>query len=166
MQDLAMFFQAAERALLRFQVWAEPFAETAQADHVCFKCASSGEYEAIRRLFEPESVFVYQSIISKRRIAVIKFLRPLASVLGDIWFLELSDQKPDQSQVSGFDHVEIYPRQGSVERLATQLEATGVRFEKVVRPHHTTFDADIGEGFRVRLEEERLVEKISREEFC
>jgi predicted metalloenzyme YecM len=77
----------------------------AQADHICYKCESGASFEAIRTLFEDESEFIYQSIISQRRIAYIRFKNEVATALGSIRFLELSDQKPDNSQKEGFDHI-------------------------------------------------------------
>ena len=118
----------------------------------------------MRKMFETASTFVYQSIISKRRIAIVKFVVPIQTALGAIWFLELSDQKPDGSQTSGFDHIEIYPKAGSMEDLADGLNSKGFVLEKIERPHHTTFDGFIMGDFKVRLEPEALVEKIKREE--
>jgi hypothetical protein len=76
----------------------------------------------------------------------------------------LSDQRPDGSQTSGFDHIEIYPKAGSMEQLADDLSSKGFAVEKIERPHHTTFDGYIGEDFKIRLEPEVLVETIAREE--
>jgi hypothetical protein len=84
--------------------------------------------------------------------------------LGDIWFLELSDQKPDGSQKSGFDHIEIYPTTGTVQDLANDLESKGVQLRKVERPHHTTIDGHLPGGFLIRLEPEALIEKIKTTE--
>lgn len=158
------FFLACRPFVALFDSWAGACVPAAAADHLCYKCASAEEFEALRTLFESESAYLYQSIISRRRIAVIKFLVPVTTALGDIWFLELSDQKPDGSQVSEFDHVEIYPTAGTAESLAAALEAKGTTFEKVFRPHHTTFDAVIGGTFKVRLEPEPLIAKIAAEE--
>ncbi len=162
--DLRTFFQSADAYVNAFRDWATAHAPSAKADHLCYKCGNASEFEALRALFEKESVFIYQSIISKRRIAIIKFIEPLKTPLGEILLLELSDQKPDGSQKSGFDHIEIYPTSGSLDELVASLEQKGVAFEKVVRPHHTTFDSVILENFKVRLEAEPLVEKIKREE--
>lgn len=164
MQNVAEFFKAAQASVTLFNAWASTLTPPAKADHICYKCSSSTEFESLRAMFEHESTFVYQSIISKRRIAVIEFLNPLATALGDIYYLELSDQKPDGSQSSGFDHIEIYPSAGSVEELVEVLEQKGVSLEKTVRPHHTTFDLAINEAFKVRIEPEPLVEKIQRDE--
>jgi predicted metalloenzyme YecM len=161
---LAKFFEKARAELPQFEDWANKYEPNAMADHICFKCGTPEEFEALRKLFEPESEFIYQSIISKRRIAVIKFKQLLETTLGQIWLLELSDQKPDGSQASGFDHIEIYPRTGTLTDLVQELESKGAVFEKVVRPHHTTFDLTLESGFKIRLEEEALIEKIKREE--
>ncbi len=158
------FFTQARVIVSRFDEWVLRVAPDAVADHICFKCESAEEFERMRAMFEGESVFVYQSIISKRRIAIVKFLTPIATSLGDISFLELSDQKPDGSQVSGFDHIELYPKSGQLEDFVYDLEEKGIIFEKVVRPHHTTFDVTIFDQFKVRLEDGPLVEKIKKDE--
>ena len=164
MTNLSDFLNTAQQFVDQFNHWASKNNPPAIADHICFKCADAEEFESLRRLFETESGFVYQSMIAKRRIAIIKFLQPIKTNIGDIWYLELSDQKPDGSQVSGFDHIEIYPTEGSMDMLAEYLEGKGTTFEKVVRPHHTTYDAEIFGTFKIRLEDESLVEKIKREE--
>lgn len=162
--SLPEFFAASTEFVTAFDAWCATYSPAATADHICYKCGSAEEFESMRKLFETESAFIYQSIISKRRIAIVRFTTPIATALGEIWFLELSDQKPDGSQTSGFDHIEIYPKAGSMEGLAASLEALGASFEKVARPHHTTFDGFIMGDFKVRLEPEALVEKIKREE--
>lgn len=78
-------------------------------DHICYKCESKEEYETLRSFFEIEDKFVYQSIISKRRISIIGFKKHIKSIFGDIKYLELSDQKPDKSQKSKVDHIEPIP---------------------------------------------------------
>jgi len=163
-KNLDQFFQQARESVAPFDAWAATFAPDAVADHLCYKCSSRDEFETIRAMFETDSAYVYQSIISNRRIAIIKFSLPIPSALGDIWFLELSDQKPDGSQESGFDHVEMYPSAGTMEELADRLERNGCVVEKVVRPHHTTYDIVVQGSFKARIEPDALVEKIKREE--
>ena len=140
--------------------------DRAAADHICYKCASTESFEAIRAMFEDESVFIYQSIISKRRIAIIRFRDAVETALGPIIVLELSDQKPDGSQTEGFDHIEIYPKNGSTDELLTILRSQNSEIETVSRPHHTTHDLVLEGGFKVRVEDEPLLEKIKREEIC
>lgn len=134
----------------------------ARADHICYKCASPESFEEMRRTFESMSAWVYQAIIANRRIAYIKLKAPIDTSLGPIWYLELSDQKPNGSQEEGFDHIEVYPTDVSYNELVERLNKTD-KVVKVERPHHTTHDIDIG-GFLLRLSQEPLVEKIKREE--
>ena len=164
MFTISSFFSEAQPIITAFNTWASTYSPAARADHLCYKCGSLAEYEEIRRMFETESVFIYQSIISKRRISIIVFTKPIQTLLGDIRILELSDQKPDGSQTSGFDHVEIYPEHGTEETLAQQLETGGYPLNKIIRPHHTTFDGNLGKTWKIRLEREPLLEKIKREE--
>jgi len=163
-KNLEEFFIEAGKYMAWFNLWAEKYLPTAKADHLGYKCADSAEFEALRALLENHSTFVYQSIVSKRRDAIIKFLAPLPSVLGEVFYFELADQKPDGSQTSGFDHIEIYPTSGSVEDLVNELATKGMVLEKIERPHHVTFDGVIADNFKVRLEAEALIEKIKAKE--
>ncbi len=158
------FFSAAQESVELFNTWVAKYAPNASADHICYKCSSSEEFETLRKAFKNKNTFIYQSIISTHHIAIIKFSSPITSALGDIWYLELSDQKPDGSQVSGFDHIEIYPHEGSMDDFAQKLQEQGMTLEKTVRPHHTTYDSFLNEAFKVRLEPDALIEKIKREE--
>lgn len=164
MHSLTDFLTQAEQIVTDFDVWVGKFQPRAVADHICYKCESSLEFEQMRAMFEGESTFIYQSIISGRRIAIVAFKKPIVTALGEIWYLELSDQKPDGSQVSGFDHIEIYPVEGTMDELAAQIEASGFALEKVERPHHTTYDGRLGDHSKVRLEPEALITKIKSEE--
>lgn len=132
-------------------------------DHICYKCGSAESFERVRKLFESESEYIFQSIISARRISYIKFKKPLVSGLGPIAFLELSDQKPDGSQGDGFDHIEVYPVAMPYEDFVRRFE-NAERVIKVERPHHATYDIEIGGGFIFRCTREPLIEKIKRSE--
>lgn len=134
-----------------------------KADHICFKCGSSSSFEAIRSMFEKDSAFVYQSIISKRRIAIIKLPQGIETLLGEIVYLELSDQKPDGSQKDGFDHIEVYPLTLTYLDMIEELRRKE-RIVEVIRPHHSTHDIEIGKGFLFRCTEGPLIEKIKKEE--
>ena len=146
--------------------------DSAFVDHICYRCENSENYENIRKMFEQNSNFIYQAIISNRRIAVIKLKESINTVLGDIFVLELSDQKADNSQSEGFDHIEIvaknYKEVGSYENFVNifeKLKEEGkIEMKKSVRPHHTTYDITLGR-YNLRLEREFLVEKIKNEEF-
>lgn len=135
------------------------------SDHICYKCASTESFESLRALFESESEYVFQSIISKRRIAVIKLKKGITTSLGEIFVLELSDQKPDDSQKEGFDHIEVYPVDCTyTEMVETLGQSEDVK--KVERPHHTTHDIDIEGGFLCRCTEGPLIEKIKNSQMA
>lgn len=158
------FMREANHATGLFDVWAARLNPLATADHLCYRCQDDGEFERVRSFFERPDGFLYQSWISGRRIAVIKFGPALPTVLGPISFLELSDQKPDSSQKRGFDHIEIYPTAGSVEGLVAWFAREHTTFEKHERPHHVTYDTLISPTFKVRIEPEPLIVKIKRDE--
>lgn len=132
-------------------------------DHLGYKCATHKEFETLRKIFEVNSFYIYQSIISERRIAIIRLLVPIKTPCGDIWYIELSDQKPDNSFVSGFEHIEVYPRNKNIEELVKFLQEKNIRVEKIEKPHHTTWDFFV-EEFKVRIEPCILIEKIKKEE--
>jgi len=163
---LASFFELSQKFLNALNRLPKELLQKTQADHIGYRCGDQKEFEELRALFENESAYLFQSIISGRRIAVIKLLHPLQSAIGEIRYLELADQKPDKSQVSGFDHIELYPRERTVEELVKDFSAAGFVFDKVERPHHTTYDHSLIEGFKVRLESEPLIEKIKTKEMA
>ncbi len=135
-----------------------------QADHICIKCSSSSVYEARRKEFESLSSFIYQSIISNRRISVIGINNSIETVVGDIKYVELSDQKPDGSQVDCVDHIEIIPVTISYQELVTLLQNKNVEMKEIIRPHHSTYDIKLPSGFTIKLSREFLVDKIKRDE--
>jgi predicted metalloenzyme YecM len=136
---------------------------SARADHICFKCASSEEFEMMRTMLERESVYMFQSFISERRIAYFMLQSGIKSDLGNVHYVELSDQKPDGSQRSGFDHVECYPAPGVSYTLLTERLSKVGAVKEVKRPHHTTHDLQLETTiFRCCLEP--LADKIKREE--
>lgn len=163
---LGDFYTAAQSSLSAAEDFARKHALVGRivADHICYKCSSSQSFEERRAALEHESEYIHQSIISGRRIAYIKFKKLVESLLGPVHFLELSDQKPDGSQVEGFDHVEVYPTAFSYDEFVLKLEQAGERVQKIVRPHHTTHDVELWNGFVFRLCSEPLIEKIKRDE--
>ncbi len=132
---------------------------TAAADHICYKCESAESYDRMRAMIEPESEYIYQSYISGRRIATIKLKRGFETSLGTIYFLELSDQKPDGSQREGFDHIEVFPTEGSYDEFVKKF-AVSEKVVHVARPHHTTDDIELSDTFLFRCTPGPLIEKI------
>lgn len=165
MKTIEEFLAEAEKFVTIFDTFAAKhnLAGRAQADHICYKCDSKDSFEGMREMFEQASEYVYQSIISKRRIAIIRFKKGIETSLGTINFLELSDQKPDNSQHEGFDHIEAYAVDRSYNDMVKEFEASE-KVVKVERPHHTTHDIDIGGGFLFRCTQGPLIEKIKSSE--
>jgi predicted metalloenzyme YecM len=159
------FFVEARKYVTLFDVFVQEqsLIDKAQADHICFKCGSSASFEAIKALFEHESQYIYQSIISGRRISYIRFKRGIHSKLGDIDYLELSDQKQDGSQKEGFDHIEVFSTVGTYEEMVHELSQK-LPVVHVARPHHTTDDIEINSDFIFRCTQGPLIEKIKATE--
>lgn len=135
-----------------------------QADHCGLKCSTKEVYESQRKLFEYTSRFVYQSIISQRRISIIGLGNGLTSAIGEYNYLELSDQKPDGTQKDRFDHCEVVPVGISYDELIAFLKERGVILKETVKLHHTTYDTVLPSGFIIKFSREMLVDKIKREE--
>jgi predicted metalloenzyme YecM len=159
------FYQDAERILNNVGIFFEQhqLLSQIQFDHIGFKCSSAEEFEIMRKIFESGSDYFFQSIISNRRIAIIKLSSPIQTTFGVVSVLELSDQKPDQSQKSGFDHLEVYPVEGSVEKLVKCIQEKGIDIHQEIKHHHTTWDFFV-DNFKVRIEPGALIEKIKQEE--
>ena len=139
----------------------------AAADHICYKC-SLGKYEFFRELLEAKNVGIYsfQEWISGRRIAYVKLHKPLIVGTYGFKFVELSEYSPlKKYDEFGFHHVEIYPVAPTrdYEHLCEILRRGGETLVLKERPHHTTHDITLQNGFVVRLTREALIKKISRE---
>lgn len=131
----------------------------AAVDHINYKCDSAETYEHMRALFEHDSEYIYQSIISNRRIALIKLRRSIHTALGPMYLLELSDQKPDHSQTNRFEHIEAYPLAESYDSFVQSFAETETLIPHD-RIHHSTQDIDMGQGFLFRCTPGPLIEKI------
>jgi predicted metalloenzyme YecM len=135
----------------------------ALVDHIGYKCASKEEYEHLKSIFENNSNYIYQSMISSRRIAIIRLANPISTLLGEIKFFELSDQKPDLSFKSGYDHVEVSPVSSYAE-LVSYIQEQGLSGEASNKPHHSTHNFRVTEDFIIKIESEPLLEKIKAQE--
>ncbi len=155
------FYGEAEELIVTFNAFSIKHSLSGRAlpDHLCYKCESKASFENIRVMLESESEYLFQSIISGRRIAIVRLKQGIETVLGKIYFLELSDQKPDGSQSEGFDHLEVYPVERTYEEMVREFEVSET-VVKVQRPHHTTHDISLEGGFVFRCTEGPLMEKI------
>lgn len=155
------FYASAQPYIELFNTFVEKHAliGKAAADHINYKCDSAETFEHMRALFEHDSEYIYQSIISNRRIALIKLRRSIPTALGPIHLLELSDQKSDHSQTNKFEHIEAYPLAESYEQFVQSFAATETLIPHD-RVHHSTQDIDMGSGFLFRCTPGPLIEKI------
>ncbi len=166
MQNIDEFFAQAQPFVALFDAFVEKHRlfTRVEPDHICYKCGSRESFEQARNLFEREGANFWSSRISGRTISYVVLPRGgLVSQFGLIKYLELADQKPDGTQHDGFDHIEAYPLGWRYEQMIERLSETE-RVVEVERPHHSTHDIDIGEGFLFRATREPLIEKIVREE--
>ena len=159
------FYESARRAIEIINQFIRQYSLLGifELDHLGYKCSSSPHFEEMRRLLEPEHRWLYQSFISGRRISIIRMQQQLPTMAGPLSLIELSDHKPNTDKRDGFDHVELYPVTVNYDLLVVTLRKRGLAVEEVVRPHHTTYDITLENGFKIRLTRERLAEKIKRE---
>lgn len=167
--DEDLFYDKGVESLRKFDSLFCIHSQRISLDHIGYKFQSSEKYEEARRSFEYDSSYVYTSIIGGRRISYVKLNRPFDIASGRIDFLELADQKPDGSQIDGFDHIEIFPStKSSLEESAGRsTDISGVLpllrgIGPVVRNENgssSTYDLQL-DGFKVKLRTRPLIEKI------
>ncbi len=165
MKTLQDFYNEAQNLVTAFDAFSAKHSLVGRAlpDHICYKCESAASFEEVRGMLENESDYIFQSIISGRRIAIVRLKQGIETTLGMINFLELADQKMDGSQSDGFDHIEVYPVGRTYEEMVREFELSETVI-KVERPHHTTHDIALEGGFLFRCTQEPLIEKIRRSE--
>jgi predicted metalloenzyme YecM len=155
------FYTAAEEYVALFDAFALKHALVGkvQADHICYKCDSLETYEQMRAMFEPEAQYLYQSIVSERRVAIVRLKNGIATSLGVINFVELSDRKPTETKPNRFDHIEAFPTAYSYDEMVAELGKT----EEVIldeRSHHTTHDIVIKDTFLFRCTHGPLIDLV------
>lgn len=135
-------------------------------DHICFKCESSEEYDSLRKIFEvdPSCKYLYQVNLSGRRVAYLGLRKGFTAKQGEIMCIELADKKPGHEDRLGFNHVEIYPKTMGYDELVESLVNQGVNASLKTRPHHTTHDISLPDGFMIRLTDQPLIKKITTQE--
>jgi len=159
--ELAQFYGFALFYIKKFNAWAGEFAPNAVADHICYKCSSSREFEDIRQILHSEVEFEHTSLISGRQITLLKLKRPLPTDLGGIQVVELCDQKPDGRQQSGFAHIEIYSPGRTAHKLAEELVRSGVKLTLNSKPHRTTYEIRFCDAITIRIEDEPLMATLT-----
>lgn len=135
-----------------------------QADYMCIKCSDADIYEGRRLEYEEVSSFMYQSLVSGRRVALFRLTESIATKVGDIKYLMLCDQKSDGSQDDRVAYFEVVATPGNYETVVEKLKAREVPVKETVRPHFTSYDATLPTGFTVRIAKEAIIDKIKREE--
>lgn len=135
-----------------------------EVDLLCIKCSDNEIYEARREDAFTVSDYMYESMVSDRRVSFFKMKEPIATNVGAIAYIELCDQKPDNSQDDRISHFTIVPLTISYEEVVAKLKQNGVDVIETIRPHYTSADSKLPSGFTIRLAKEFLVDKIKRDE--
>ncbi len=149
--SLDAFIDASRPYVHRFDMFVAKhgLAKDIVADHICYRCRDSEEYDRMRLLLEERPTrFSYQSWVSGRRVSVIVLREHLInSAAGSIDYVELCDCKPGVIQENHFHHIWFYkvgtrdPRHVSLaEDLADRLRIGGENVVLDDRPHCITYD--------------------------
>lgn len=159
------FIQNAEEKIQSFDQRTKPFnfMHSTVPDHICYKCSNREEFEMVRNFYDEHGEFIYQTEISGRSIATIKLKEPFVSVWGDIDYLELSDQKPDNSQISRWDHIEFKHVADAYQVMIDAAYQAGLDVQEKIRPHHTTHEVSFGPDIKLVFTRELLIDKIKQE---
>jgi len=163
--DYQDFIQSGAEAIAIFDKDTADFSflNNTKPDHICYKCSDREEFEIIRQWFEENGQFIYQAKIAGRPIATIKFKEPLISKWGTISTFELSDQKPDGSQTSRWDHIEMKHMEDDYEGLVADATNHGLNVIEKIRPHHATHEVVLNGSIKLVFTREELIQKIKRE---
>lgn len=131
-------------------------------DHICYKCDSASTYESMRTMLEsdPPSRYFYQVHLASRRVAYVGLREGLLARHGPVMCIELADKKPVHEDQLGFHHIEIYPVTMPYQDLVDELARRGETISLKSRPHHTTHDIMLPEGFMIRLTDRPLIKQI------
>lgn len=138
--------------------------------HVGMNCGSTQEYEHIINILWEEKKIISQntSWINGRRISVVKFDTLTANDTG-FRYLEICDQKPDMSQKTLIDHVEIaYKGEQPFEwsGIYNFINEQNFKVEKITRTGYNKeiFKVTLHDGFIVIFTQgEYLWKKIIQE---
>lgn len=79
-------------------------------DHFGYRCIDSEHYQTlINNLLQSKKVAeIHRATVNEREISVIKLQKKIPSHFFEgLQYFEICDQKPDGSQVPGFDHAEL-----------------------------------------------------------
>lgn len=130
-------------------------------DHICYKCKSQKEYESIRKYFENESKYFYQTILSGRRISIINLKNTIKTKLGEIKFLELSDFELDE-KIKGFHHIELVLKNISIKDFGKILAKENIEMVFGGAKHHRTHYFYLGK-YKFKITELKISEIIKKE---
>lgn len=137
-----------------------------ELDHICFECESHDSFVEVREmLVSAEAQILHTAEISGRDISIIRLKHPISVTNGgstyQISTLELSDQKPDDSQEEGFDHIEIR-RDGDADGLVQEFLSKDIGVIPNDKPHHSTRDVE-WVGCRIKITATSILENVEKE---
>lgn len=76
-------------------------------DHICYRVATSREYEQQKALLNSQGELLTESLINGRAIATFKLYQPLRYQEREIFLIEIPAPKIGSSYPTGYEHVEF-----------------------------------------------------------
>ena len=163
--DIDEFYKKAQEKINIFNEFCIDYdiESVSTVDHFGLRCSSHHIYRQVQEIFTYESNYIYESINSNRPISIISLKKPIKTKLGELKYLELSDQKKDNSQTDIFDHFEIISKSLTYIDFVETIKNRGCNLIENKKVHHSTYDI-VYKGIKIKLSEEKLIEKIKKEE--
>lgn len=134
-----------------------------EIDHVAYKNSNTENYEKVRKDFGKE-VFIYESVISNRRIAISKFRDPVKVEGKIIKYIEIFEPKPDKITEDKLDHIEIISNNLDYESFVKIFEDSGVELTFEDKGYDRFYAFNTDKGYEVKLSDHKIVDKIYKEE--
>ncbi|MEL6987605.1 MAG: VOC family protein [Bacteroidota bacterium] len=78
-----------------------------QLDHICYRVETMERYTLLKHQLRTIAFPFHESLIAGRMISILKFVKPLKWLHGEIEFLELPAPKPNRPYKEGFEHIEF-----------------------------------------------------------
>ncbi|HRH31151.1 MAG TPA: VOC family protein [Candidatus Paceibacterota bacterium] len=134
-------------------------------DHICYRCDSHESYKVLFADLRKKAILRSIGEVNGREISIFELPFRFETDCGDIKLLELCDQKLDNSQIEGFEHIEFavadkrdyWIIQGQFQKLYKDM------VEKQSN-ERTTFEVKLATDMTFIVELEPIMETIARRE--
>lgn len=132
-----------------------------ELDHVCYRVADMGRYEALRSMLAQHGTLLSEHVIGGRPIATFRLNEPFLFEGRSIEVIELPAPKHGSDYAEGFEHAEFVVDQ---EPLAFAKHYPTLRWELSGASKAINADVRLNyDGFSVKFHERKLEEVIAAE---